>query len=49
MQVKDPFKPTKAEEYELARRIGDRRFASDCRHEVVRRGCCVTCLRKVVS
>lgn len=40
---------TFADEYELARRVGDARFGSECKHEQVRGGRCVECLRKVVT
>jgi hypothetical protein len=33
--------------YELAKRDGDRRFGSECRHEQVRNGKCLNCLRAV--
>lgn len=35
------------EEYELARKIGDERFGSECEHNNVKSGRCVQCLRKV--
>lgn len=43
------FKPTFRNEYELALRIGNKRFGSECKHKVVRNGYCGDCLRKVVS
>lgn len=46
--MKDIFKPTFNEEYELALRIGNRRFGSECKHDQVKNGRCVNCLRKVV-
>lgn len=36
-------------EYEVARREGERRFGSDCRHEATEAGRCKQCLRKVVA
>lgn len=48
----DPFEkdPQKREKilYELALKDGNRRFGSDCKHEVTNNGICVNCLRKVV-
>jgi len=38
-----------AEQYELAKRIGDRRFGSACKHEHIKNGRCQDCLRKVVE
>lgn len=45
----DLFHPTFAEEYELALRVGERRFGSECKHDKVKNGRCTNCLRKVVS
>ena len=39
--------PTFAEEYELAAKMGDARFGSDCEHTWTKNGVCVKCLRKV--
>jgi len=36
-------------EYELARKAGDKRFRSECRHERVSGGRCLDCWRKVVG
>jgi hypothetical protein len=36
-------------EYEFARKIGDKRFGSECKHEKVLRGKCSVCLRSVYS
>ena len=47
--IKDIFHPTFEEEYELAKRIGDKRFGSECKHEQVVNGRCKQCLRKVVT
>lgn len=33
-------------EYELALRIGEKRFGSDCKHGKVKNGYCVNCLRR---
>jgi len=41
------FNPTFDEQYELARRIGDRRFGSECEHESVVNGRCAKCQRRV--
>ena len=35
-------------EYTLARRIGDARFGSECKHARAKRGYCPDCLRKVI-
>lgn len=35
------------QEYELALRIGNRRFGLECKHEKVKNGHCVRCLRRV--
>ena len=35
-------------EYELARKIGDTRFGSECKHEQTRNGVCLNCQRKVI-
>lgn len=43
------FKPDFDAEYELARRIGEARFASECRHETVKDGRCLNCLRQVYA
>ena len=39
--------PTFEAEYELALRVGNRRFGSACEHAVVKNGTCVSCLRRV--
>lgn len=36
-------------QYELAKRTGDKRFGSACKHEHTKNGVCTNCLRKVVS
>jgi len=36
------------EQYELARRVGDKRFGSACKHKRVRNGRCLECYRSVV-
>ena len=33
--------------YELARKQGDKRFGSECKHENVKNGVCQDCQRKV--
>lgn len=35
--------------YELALKQGEKRFGSECKHEVTNQGRCVNCLRKVVT
>lgn len=35
--------------YELAKQQGDKRFGSDCKHEHVKNGKCLDCLRKVIG
>lgn len=35
------------QEYELALKEGKRRFGSECKHETVRKGYCLKCLRRV--
>lgn len=35
--------------YELARRVGGRRFGQDCNHSAVRNGVCLHCLRRVAT
>jgi hypothetical protein len=37
------------QQYELAKRIGDKRFGSPCEHKRTKNGRCVNCLRKVVT
>jgi len=36
-------------EYVLARRVGDKRFASDCSHSKIQYGRCLNCLRSIVG
>ncbi len=36
-------------EYEIALRIGKKRFGSPCQHNKVKNGICCNCLRKVVT
>lgn len=47
--IKDIFRPTFAEEYELAVQEGNKRFGSECKHEKVSKGRCLNCLRKVIA
>lgn len=47
--MRDPFDKTFGREYEVALMQGDKRFGSPCNHEVVRRGRCVNCMRKVIK
>jgi hypothetical protein len=46
-KISDLFNPTFAEQYEAARRIGEARFGSECKHESIKNGVCTKCLRKV--
>lgn len=45
----NPFDDDFKKQYELARRIGERRFGSPCKHELVKNGQCQRCLRKVYT
>ena len=45
--MKSPFEYTKNDLYELALREGNKRFGSECKHEKIRGGKCLNCLRKV--
>ena len=45
----NPFDYTEAELYELMLKQGEKRFGSECKHEKVRHGRCLKCLRKVVT
>jgi hypothetical protein len=38
-----------AAQYELAKKTGDKRYGSECKHEKTKNGICVNCKRKVVS
>jgi hypothetical protein len=49
MEIKNLLKPTFDEQYELALREGNKRFGSDCKHEQVKNGKCLNCLRKVIT
>ena len=33
--------------YELMKQQGDKKFGSECKHENIKNGVCVNCLRKV--
>lgn len=46
--ILDPFKFSPADEYALAKRIGDKKYGSECTHEQVKSGHCLNCLRKVI-
>jgi len=46
--MKDPFKYTNNDLYELMDAQGKKRFGSECKHEHVRNGRCLNCLRKVI-
>lgn len=43
----DPFDKSFVKQYELARRIGDARYGTECRHEHVKDGRCIDCQRRV--
>jgi len=49
MKIKNIFKPTAAEEYALAKRIGDKRFGGHCVHDRVKNSVCQRCGRKVIA
>lgn len=42
------FKYTEKELYEYMEEQGKKRFGSECKHEKIRHGYCINCLRKVV-
>lgn len=44
----DGTKESEAQEYFLAKKIGDARFGSACQHSRATRGYCPDCLRKVM-
>lgn len=43
------FRTTFTEEYEMALKIGNKRFGSECKHEKIKNGRCQNCLRKVIT
>jgi len=43
------FEYSEQDLYELTKREGDKRFGSDCKHENIKNGVCVDCLRKVIK
>lgn len=43
----DPFSFSPADEYALAKQIGDSRFGPECQHEETAAGRCLKCLRSV--
>lgn len=43
------FTPTFEDEYRLARKIGEQRFGSECKHEKTVGNKCLNCLRTVVA
>ena len=49
MKIQDPMNYTQAELYELMHEQGKRRFGSECKHEKVKNGKCLNCLRTVIS
>jgi len=47
--MKNPFQYTETELYEFMLKQGERRFGSECKHERVRNGRCLNCLRRVIT
>lgn len=47
--MKNIFNPTFKEEYELALKTGKRKFGQECRHEEIKNGKCLNCLRRVIN
>ena len=47
--MKNPFKYTNNELYEIMEKQGKKRFGSECKHEHIKNGVCASCLRKVVK
>ena len=47
--MKDPFKYTDKDLYELMDAQGKKRFGSECKHEKTKNGRCLNCLRKVID
>ena len=45
--MKDPFKYTDKELYELMDKQGKKRFGSECHHSRIKNNICQDCLRKV--
>ncbi|MBA7478303.1 hypothetical protein ES707_13726 [subsurface metagenome] len=43
------FEYSEQDLYEVMKREGDKRFGSDCKHENIKNGVCVDCLRKVIK
>ena len=41
--------PEEEQKYELALKIGKKRFGSPCDHREVKKGVCCNCLRRVVT
>jgi len=41
--------PEEKQEYELALKIGQKRFGSSCNHLEVKNGICCNCLRRVIT
>ncbi len=37
------------QEYELALKIGNKRYGSECLHTQIKKGVCLHCLRKVIT
>lgn len=44
-----PFDKSFKAQYELALRVGNQRFGSECKHEKVYAGRCCDCLRRVIT
>jgi hypothetical protein len=49
VKINDPMRYTNKELYELMHEQGKRRFSSECKHEQVKNGRCLNCLRKVIT
>ena len=47
--MNNPFDYTERDLYELMDAQGKKRFGSECKHEHVKNGRCLDCLRKVVT
>ena len=45
----NPFEYTDKDLYELMDKQGKKRFGSGCKHEKIRNGRCLNCLRKVIT
>lgn len=48
-EMRDYFKYTDNELYEVMHEQGKKRFGSECKHEKVVKGRCANCLRRVIT